>query len=325
MIEGSVRKAGNRVRITAQLIDCRTGGHLWAERFDRELTDIFAVQDEVTQQIVSAMALKLSAEEWGHLKTKGTENLEAYDCILRGREKHRAYSKEANAEAKTLFKRAIELDPQFATAYVFLAPAYVVEYVNGWNKPADQPLEQAFKHAQTALALDETDTRAHHIQGSVYLWKWQHEQAISEYERAIALDPNFALGHVGLGRVLFYAGRSEEGIKLINQGLRLEPHYPDSWLHWLAQANFQLDRYEEAIGILKRRLSLNPSTDISRVFLAACYGHLGRIDEAKAEWAEVSRINPEFSLEQRRKVLPYKDPADFEKIVDGLRKAGLPE
>ena len=130
---------------------------------------------------------------------------------------------------------------------------------------------------------------------------------------------------MGLGWVLHYVRRSEEAIELINRGMRLDPHYPDNRLHWLAQAYFQLGRYEEAIDLLKRRLIRKPDSDISRVLLAASYGHLGRKEEAKAEWVEALRVNPNYSLEHRRKILPYKDPADFEKTVSGLRKAGLPE
>jgi TolB-like protein/Tfp pilus assembly protein PilF len=325
VIEGSVRKAGNRVRITAQLIDCSTGGHLWAERFDRELTDIFAVQDEVTQEIVSAMAVKLTADERERLKTKGPSNLEAYDYVLRGREMHRLYSKEGVAEAKVLFKRAIELDPRFARAFASLASAHVLEYVNGWYETVDRPLERAFELAQKAVSLDEMDPYAHHALGSTYLWKRQHDQAIVEHERTIALEPNFANGHAFLGRVLLYSGRSEEAIELINLGMRLDPHYPSSYLHFLAQAYFEMGRYEEAAGPLKRRLIRNPGTDISRVLLAASYGHLGQVDKAKVEWAEVFRINPDYSLEHREQILPYKDPADFDRIVEGLRKAGLTE
>jgi TolB-like protein/Flp pilus assembly protein TadD len=323
VIEGSVRKAGNRVRITAQLIDCSTGGHLWAERFDRELTDIFAVQDEVTQEIVSAMALKLTADERQRLKTKGPSNLEAYDYVLRGREQYRLESKEGNVQAEALLEQAIDLDPGYAPAYAYLAYTHMVNYLNRWNETADQPLEHAIELAQKAVALDETNPWAHHALGTVYLWKRQHDQAIAELEKAIALEPNFAAGYVLLGLTHHYAGNSKKAIELIDPGMRLDPHYPDIRLHWLAQAYFQLGRYEEAIDLLKRRLIRKPDTDISRVLLAASYGHLGQVD--KAEWAEVFRINPDYSLEHRRQVLPYKDPTGFNRVVEGLRKAGLTE
>ncbi len=325
VVEGSVRKAGNRVRISAQLIDCTTGGHLWAERFDRELTDIFAVQDEVTQEIVSAMALKLTADDQRRLEHEGTDNLEAYDCFLRGREQHWLISKEGNAQAIVMLTQAIELDPEFAPAYAFLSEAHVLDYINRWDPTAERPLEQAYELAQKAITLDAANPRAHGALGQAGLWMRQHDRALAEYERSVALNPNYARGHIGLGNVLHYAGRSEEGIEPMHRGMRLDPHYLAIYLHFLAQSFFQLGRYEEAIDLLKRRIIRNPETDVSRVLLAASYGHLGRVEEAKAEWAEALRVNPDYSLEHRRQILPYKDPTDFEKMIDGLRKAGLPE
>ena len=325
VVEGSVRKAGNRVRITAQLIDCLTGGHLWGERFDRELTDILAVQDEVTHEIVLAMALKLTADEQGLLKHKSTNSLEAYDYFLRGREKHWLLSKDGNAQAKAMFSRAIDLDPEFAPAYAFLADERVLDHINQWHEAGDRPLEQAYELAQKAVALDDTYARAHFALGNVRLWKRQHDQALAEFERAVTLDPNFATGHMGMGWVLQYAGRSEEAIEFIKRGMRLDPHYPAFRLHWLAQAYFQLGQYEEAIELLKRRITRDPETDVSRVLLAASYGFLGRVAEARAEWAEALRVNPKYSLKHRRQILPFKDPRDFDRLVEGLRKAGLPD
>ena len=325
VIEGSVRKVGNRVRITAQLIDGGTDAHLWAERFDRDLTDIFTVQDEVTQEIVSAMAVKLTGDERIRLKSKGTDNLEAYDYVLRSREQHRLYSKEGNAQAQALLKRAIELDPNYATAHAHLSTSQAINYANQWNETAGQALENAYEIAQKAIALDEIDPWGHLAMGFACLWKRQHDQAIAEFERAISLEPNFAAAHNGLGNAYHYAGNSEKAIELIDFGIRLDPYYPDVRLHWLALANFQLGRYEEAAELLKRRLILKPNTDISRVLLAATHGHLGQIDEAKLQWAEVLRINPDYSLEHRRQTLPYKDPTEFDRIDEGLRKAGLPE
>ena len=325
VLEGSVRRAGNRVRVTAQLIDSTTGGHVWADRFDRDLTDIFAVQDELTREIVGALKLNLAEGEKQRLTSEPTNNIEAYDWFLRGREQWWRATKESNIQAQEMLQRAIKLDPNFASAHAFLALAHMHDYANQWSTSLPRSLERLQALAQRAVALDDSHPNAHFALGSAYFWMRRHDQAIDEAERALSLDPSFALGHTFLGHSLIYVGRSEEALPHFDRAMALDPHYPDLYLHFQALALFHLGRYEEAIGVLKRRLIRNPDTDISRVLLAASYGHLGRIDEARAEWAEAFRVNPDYSLEHRRKVLPYKNPADFEVIVDGLRKAGLVE
>jgi adenylate cyclase len=323
ILEGSVRKAGNRVRITAQLIDGVTGGHLWAERFDRELTDIFAVQDEVTQEIVSALALNLTKEPGRRPAREQTDSVEAYDHFLRGRDQWWQHTPAANAHARELLERAIELDPNFAPAHAFLAATHIHDYVNQWSASPPLSLECAQKFSLRAVALDDLYPYAHWALAITYLWQRQLDKSIAEAERAISLDPNFALGHVTLGFAFNYAGRFEEALACFDRGVALDPYYPDIYLHFQAQAHFHLGRFETAIGYLKRRLIRNPDSDISRVLLAASYGHLGRADEAKAAWQELLRVNPAYSLEHRRKVLPYKNPADFEFMVEGLRKTRL--
>jgi adenylate cyclase len=325
VLEGSVRKSGNKLRITSRLVDGVTGGHLWAERFDRDLTEIFVVQDDVTQHIVAALALNLTETEQQHFVGEHTDNLEAYDYFLRGREQWWRYTKEPNLQAQELLRRAIELDPNFSPPYAFLAVVYVHDYVNQWSGSPSCTLEQAHELASRAVLLADNYPYAHWALAAAYVWMRRHEDAISEAERAISLNSNFSRGHIMLGFVLHYAGRSEEALRCFDRGMALDPYYPDMYLHFQAQAHFQLGRYETAIGILKRRLLRNPETDISRVLLAASYGHVGRIEEARAEWLDVFRVNPDYSLEHRRKVLPYKNPADFELVVDGLRKAGLVE
>ncbi len=324
VVEGSVRKVGGRVRITAQLIDARTGGHLWAERFDRELTDIFAVQDEVTQEIVSALALKLTAEEQRRLVRKGTEDVEAYDCFLRGREAWWRHTREANPEAQAMFTRAIEIDPRFSTAFAFLAFTHSQDYINGWTASPERSLQLCYECARHAVALDGTDPAARVALSSAHLWRREHDAAIAEAKASVVLDPNYSLGHSLLGWAVHYAGRHEEAIECYNKAMRVDPHYPGVYLHFLAQAYFMLGRLDDAVAALRRRLLRDPWSDISRVLLAACYGHLGRADDGRAEWTEALRINPEYSLEHRRRVLPFKDPGSFERIVEGLRKAGIP-
>ncbi|MBZ9845973.1 adenylate/guanylate cyclase domain-containing protein [Mesorhizobium sp. CA5] len=323
VLEGSVRKSGNRVRITAQLIDAASGGHLWAERFDRDLTDIFAVQDDVTQQIVGALALNLTEGDRQRLAPEYARNTEAYDYFLRGRELWHRLTKETNVAARDLLQRAIELDPKFASAHAFLALTHGLDYLNRWSGSPPESMAQAEEAATRAVTLDESDPWAHWALAIVKLYTRRHDGAINEAERAIALNPNFAEGHVILGEALYYSGKPEEALESFARGKILNPYFPDVLLHFQALALFQLGRYEEAVDLLMQRLARNAVTDVSRALLAASYGHLGRFAEARAAWQEVLRVNPDYSLEYRRKVLPYKNPADFELVVDGLRKAGV--
>ncbi|MDJ0957002.1 MAG: adenylate/guanylate cyclase domain-containing protein [Arenicellales bacterium] len=323
VLEGSVRRAGNRVRVTAQLIDGTTGGHVWAERYDRELADIFAVQDEVTQEIVAALAPKLTEAEQEIQTRQPTENLEAYDCFLRGREHWWRFTKEANAEARSMFQRAVELDPNFAMAFAWLGASHLVDHVNQWSESVEQSVRLHSELVQRAVSLDDQDAFTRVQLGMAYLFERQHELAIAEGEKAIALDPNFAHARFDLAWFYHYAGRSAESLDMLNEAVRLDPHFSDMIFHLRALCYFHLGRYEDAAVNLKRRFTRNPNTDVSRVLLAACYGHLGRAAEAQAEWREALKINPDYSLEHRRNVLPYKNPGDFERVVDGLRKAGV--
>ncbi|PBB99270.1 adenylate/guanylate cyclase domain-containing protein [Mesorhizobium sp. WSM3862] len=323
VLEGSVRKSGNRVRITAQLIDATSGGHLWAERFDRDLTDIFAVQDDVTQQIVGALALNLTEGDRQRLAPEYARNTQAYDYFLRGRELWHRLTKETNVAARDLLQRAIELDPKFASAHAFLALTHGLDYLNRWSASPPESMAQAEEAATRAVTLDDSDPWAHWALAIVKLYTRRHDEAIDEAEHAIALNPNFAEGHVILGEALHYSGRSEEALESYARGKTLNPYFPDVLLHFQALASFQLGRYEEAVDLLLQRLARNAVTDVSRALLAASYGHLGRFAEARGAWQEVLRVNPDYSLDYRRKVLPYKNPADFELIVDGLRKAGI--
>ncbi|PBC19244.1 MULTISPECIES: adenylate/guanylate cyclase domain-containing protein [unclassified Mesorhizobium] len=323
VLEGSVRKSGNRVRITAQLIDATSGGHLWAERFDRELTDIFAVQDDVTQQIVGALALNLTEGDRQRLAPEHPRNAEAYDCFLRGRELWHRLTKETNVAARDVLQRAIDLDPNFASAHAFLALTHGLDYLNRWSASPPESMAQAEEVATRAVTLDGSDPWAHWALAIAKLYTRQHDGAIDEAERAIVLNPNFAEGHVILGEALYYSGRPEEALESFARAKTLNPYFPDVLLHFQALAAFQLGRYEEAVDLLLQRLARNAVTDVSRALLAACYGHLSRFAEARAAWQEVLRLNPDYSLEYRRKVLPYKNPADFELVVDGLRKAGV--
>jgi adenylate cyclase len=198
------------------------------------------------------------------------------------------------------------------------------DYLNRWTESPSLSMERGRDLAKHAVALNDRDPYAPWALGSIYLWSRRHDEAEQELEKSTSLDPNFAFAHLALGLVRHYAGRSEQALECFSRAIVLDP-YADVCLHYQAQAYFQLGMYEKTIEILKRRLTRNPDTDISRVLLAASLGHLGRAKEARAQWREVFRINPNYSLEHRRNTLPYNNPEDFERVVEGLRKAGLPE
>jgi adenylate cyclase len=325
VLEGSVRKSGRMVRITAQFIDATTGGHIWAERFDRELTDIFAVQDDVTAKIVSALSLNLVAADLKRIASTRTDNLEAYDSYLQGRELWGRGTKEFNVRARELAERASALDPKFAPAPALLAVIHIFDYINEWTVSPQRFLERAHACAARAVSLDEANPYARTAMSTAHLWHRRHEDAVREAEHAIALDPNSASGHVVLGIALHYVGRSQESLECLSRAVALNPYYPEVYLQLQAQAAYQLGRYAEAAALSRRRILRKPDTDSSRMLLAASCGQMGEIEEAREAWREALRVNPDYSLEHRRRALPYKNPGDFEKIVEGLRRAGLPE
>ena len=278
----------------------------------------------MTADIVGAMALTLSTDERWRLVRNGANNLEAYDCLLRAREQWWRLTREGTKTAETMLDRAITLDPGFSTPYAWLSYVRVQDYINEWRSNSEELLHQSHDLAEKAIKLNQTDPDGHNALACAHLWMREHDKALAEYKRTIALEPNNARAHVEIGWVLHYAGRSAEALEPIKQGMRLDPQYPDAYLHILAQVYFRLGRFEEATGLLKRRIIRKPDTDISRVLLAATYGYLGRAEDAKTQWVDALTANPNFSLEQRRRVLPYKDPVDFQQIVEGLRKAGIP-
>ena len=322
VLEGSVRKANGRVRITAQLVDATTQGHLWAERYDRDLKDIFALQDEVTQKIVAALAVKLTEDEQERLVRKYTENMEAYDSFLQGMELIHHHTKEANVQARQMYKRAIDLDPKFAAAYALLGLTYSQEWSHGWSQNP-QALERAFELAQAAIALDNSLPFGHAILGEIYLWKKHYEKAVAEQEKAIALSPSDADLISGLGGILNWAGRPEEAIELVKKAMRLNPMYQTEYLWNLGHAYFLRGRYGETIETLKRARDRNPKYLPVHVYLSASYINQGQQKEARAEAAEASMLSPQTSMEAWKQRLPYKNQAVLERLIDSLRKAGF--
>jgi adenylate cyclase len=322
VLEGSVRKAGDKLRITAQLIDAITGHHLWAERYDRDLKDIFALQDEITLRIISALQVKLEGVERSDLSVKGTDNLEAYLKLLQSREQAGRFTKEGNILARRYAEEAIALDPKYAGAYLRLSATLIMDLSYGTTESPEQSLRRAEECIQKALALDDSSGEAHAFLGRIYLSKRQYEKAIAEGERALALDPNSDFVQAALAYSLFFAGRFEEAIAMYQKAIRLNP-FPVWYSQMLASSYVQLGRYEEAIKEYKKALHRAPDSAMPHVGLAATYSLMGREKEAQDEAAEVLRIDPKFSLEHFAKSLLYKNQADLDRRIGALRKAGL--
>jgi adenylate cyclase len=326
VLEGSVRRADGQVRVTTQLIDATQDRHLWAERYDRPMKDIFAVQDEIVQKIVTTLKLQLTLMEQGFLVRKTTDNLEAYDVFLRGQgSSSRALyeaSKAANTQARHLYERATELDPAYAAPYVGLGGTYFLEWFYLWDF-TPQTLARAGELARQAVRLDESSPFPHSLLSIVYLWQKQQDLALQEAERAIALDPNLAEGHVYLGIILGFIGRPEEGAERIERAMRLNPRYPSVYLMNLGFTYRLAGRYEEAIVLLKKLLARQPNFPTAYYELVICYAQLDRLEEARAAAIEMQRLNPFWSLERWKQRVPFKDPAFFERDLAALRKAGF--
>ena len=322
VLEGSVRKAENLVRITAQLIDATTGYHLWAEHYDGELKDIFALQDGITQKIVAALGPKLTAGEQSLRGRPETNSIEAYDLVLRGISMIHQYTKESILTARQMFEQAIALDPNYARAYARMAWTYFNEWVWQWTKGSGAQ-DRAIETAKKAVAVDSSSSEAHLTLGWNLLWKKQHDLGIAELERAVSLDPNFSEAYAHLGDGLNFAGRPDEAIGFIKKAMRLDPNYATWVVFFLGESYWGLRRYDEAIAAFQEAIRRGPGFLRAHAMLAAVYAELGREKEARAEAAEVLRIDPRYSVNWWRDVLPYKNEADLDRFVSGQRKAGL--
>ncbi|WP_119268776.1 adenylate/guanylate cyclase domain-containing protein [Taklimakanibacter deserti] len=322
VLEGSVRRIASRVRITAQMIDGTSGGHLWAERYDRDLEDVFAVQDEVTRTIVDALKVKLTAGEEARREHRGKIDPEAYDLIVRSRQTSLQLRPEAAIEARRMLERVIEIDPKLAISYARLSIISFAEFANQWNNATAENLTRALDLARKAIETDETEPQGHISLAITLCWMRQLDEAERAAERALALAPNLADAYTGLGNIRDFQGRHEDAIALFTRAYRLDPQF-DMSLHFLGRALLALGRYDEAEIAFKRRLTLMPRSDMSRFYLACLYGLTGRHKEARRYWQETLEVNPNFSIDHQRRTLPYKDPAVLDRMVEGLRAAGI--
>ncbi len=320
VVEGSIRKAGNRVRINAQLVEAATGNHLWAERYDRELEDIFAVQDEVTQAIAAILPTKLSQAVFARARRKPTDNLTAYDYLLRGER----YLREnyGDPEALKMLKKAIEIDPQCARAYAHSAVHYLYQ-VFASGMPAEESTRKAQEQIDRALAIDDDDSSIHSVAGLAYLLLGQHDRAKIHSERAIALNPNDVSAIFKHGFVLTYLGDAVGGLEWFRKGRRLDPHEPESGVEDWLEVYYMARQYEKAIETFRRWR--NPPFHMFAE-LAACYAQLGRNDEAQAAVAEYERQRPEdynFAKFAAAHIKACARQEDRDHWMDGYRKAGF--
>jgi TolB-like protein/class 3 adenylate cyclase/Tfp pilus assembly protein PilF len=316
VVEGSVRKAGNSVRITAQLVDAATGNHLWAERYDRTLDDIFAVQDEVVHKIAARLEGRLATKVAELARRKPTQSMAAYECVLQAREHLGTFDWSA---AEPLLRQAIKLDPGYAQAYAWLAKSIVYRFFFDLRS---ELLDEALDYAQRGVGLDESDAVCHVALAQTYLFQRQFERAGVHYDRALALNPADVLTLAHRCRWLSSMGRQQEALAGLDEVLLREP-FPPSW-YWEARsiALLAARRYRDAIDAIGRMSRLHY---YNHAYLAACHAQLGQLEEAKAEVAEVLRLRPDYTITRTMLSEPFKNPADAEPEVESLRKAGLPE
>jgi len=323
VLEGSVQRSTNRVRITAQLIDALTGRHIWAERYDRDLKDIFALQDEVTRNILTAMQVKITEGEQALHRDKGIRNLNCYLKLLEGKNYSNRFDIEGNNLARRMGEEALVMCPESSSAYYLLAATHMMDYLFGSAKSPGESIEKAIELAQKAIALDDAYAQPHGMLSFLYSIKREHEKALAEGERAVALDPNGADAHALYATSLYFGGRPEEAIPLFQKAIRLNPLGPTWYFHNFGNALRITGRFEEAVSAYKKALQRAPDNIMAHVGLLVTYSMTGREKETRAEAAEVLRINPKFTTDYYVKTLPYKDQSVLDNLVDACRKAGL--
>jgi adenylate cyclase len=327
VLEGSIQKAGDRLRVNTQLIDALKGHHLWAERYDRELKDLFILQDEITKEIITAMQVKLTRGDAERLYAKGTDNLEAYLKCLQAREiLLGALPKEKNVLARRLAEEAINLDPNYSQAYRELAQTYVVEVWIRTTKSPRKSLERAVELTQKAISLDNSNAHAYSLLAEIYLMLRQYDKALIAVERSYALEPNSPQVLYRYGRVLYSLGRWEEALPLYEEAMRLNPIPPNILLRRYGTLLRELERYDEAIAVLKRAIAQEPEKNLwAYLALTVTYSLTGHDEQARETAKEVLRINPKFSVKYLEKKITFKNPAHTARLTTEMRKAGLPD
>ena len=328
VLEGSIQKVGDRLRVNAQLIDALEGHHLWAERYDRDLKDLFNLQDDITMKIVTALEVKLTRGEIIGNRYK-TDSFEAWSHLPKGFSLLNRGTVEDLLKARNHFEQAVNLDPDYAYAWTLLAWTYTIEVMLGWSESPGESIKRSFDLAQKAAGLGENQAGIYSLMCRIYKLQGKYDEAIAEGKKSVALAPNSSRAHIFLAESLHYGGRPEEAIVHAKKAMRLEPYYPAWFLINLGGSYEMVGRYEEANAIWKKFLERALKGEFPPIYiherLAISYVRLGRMEEAQAHAAEILKIKPDYTVGFYRKTKSYKDKAYQEKSVDLLRKAGLPD
>ena len=331
VLEGSLMRSGEQVRVTAQLIDATSGHHLWAEQYDRKMTDLFNLIDEITSKIVLSLQFELTEGERAYVWHSATDNFEAWGYTVKGYNHFLQNAKEDNAKARELFERAVKLDPKYSIAWVYLAWTHWHDAWLGWSESPEESISKAIELANKAINLDDTQAEVHSLLSSIYVYQKQYEKSIAEAGRGIAISPNNSLCHAYLAWAQYNAGMFDKAIEAMKRAMRLSPYYPIWYLSNLGEALTMAGHLKEAILVNKKLVERgqkekNQTYEIAgHAWLAIGYSMLGREDEGRSHVAEVLKVYPNWSLEFERQVYSYKNSADLDRHLDALRKLGIPE
>lgn len=324
ILHGTVRRSGEQVWINTQLIDTENASVLWAESFESSLGGVFELQDRIAQEVAANLSNIGATPDKALTGYRQTSSSDAYDSFLRGRQYFYLYaSQDENLKARTFFQAAIEYDPDYALAYAMLAWTYAYDAMNGWSADREKTLDRALGLARKAVSLNEALPIAYFVTGLAYRELGEYIKALVEAEKAIKYDPGYANAHLLLATLLLAGGRPQEGLERIRKAMLINPHHPYNYILHLGQALYILGRYDEAVTAFEEGLASNPASQRLHVWMAAAYAQAGDVESAQWEAEQILTIDPNFSLKRIEGTLPFKDPADRDRVLEGLRKAGL--
>jgi adenylate cyclase len=325
VLEGSLRKAGNRIRLNTQLIEAETNRHIWAERYDRALEEVFELQDELTNTIANTLLQKFRNTSIQRAQRQVPQDLDAYDHMLRAFGSFLRFNKAHNIEALHELEAALAIDPDYGRAHALIAWTHLYSVMSAWTDDAENALELGYQAALKAVAEDGEDYWAHAALGFAELFKHRPDRALAAVDWAISLNPNNAEAHAIRGTVFNFLGRPEEGLVELELAMRHNPHYPDWYLTPIGRAYYLLGRYDEGIPFLDRLVNVNPEFIPARGLLAASYMAIGRTEDAQAQVAALLQSNPALTSTQLRTMVPFSNEEDLDRYLDLLRQAGLPD